>query len=108
VTDHLVDVLHAAGITVVRVASFDVPSGEDAGRLGPDAVRSMVGTDLHPEAVAVLVPDTALHTVAVVADLEVTLGVPVLTANLVTTWWGLRLAGWTGQARGLGALFEPV
>ena len=52
-----------------------------------------------------VVPDTALHTVGQIADWEAELGRPVLTANQVSAWHGLRLAGWQGSTPGLGALF---
>jgi maleate cis-trans isomerase len=52
------------------------------------------------------VPDTALHTVRLVDVWEAGLGRPVLTANQVSAWHGLRLAGWQGRASGLGALFD--
>ena len=50
-------------------------------------------------------PDTALHTVEWLTDLEERLGKPVLTANQVSVWEGLRLVGATEPRAGLGALF---
>ena len=44
-----------------------------------------------------LVPDTALHTVEWLDDLDELLGKPVLTANQVSVWEGLR------PRRGVGA-----
>ena len=55
---------------------------------------------------AVLLPDTALHTVAFLDDLEVAVGKTVLTANQVTTWEALRLAGALQPQEGLGRLFR--
>ena len=46
-----------------------------------------------PDAEAVLVPDTAMHTLALLPELEAAVGKPVLTANQVTVWEGLRLLG---------------
>ncbi|MFJ1597730.1 decarboxylase [Streptomyces sp. NPDC088261] len=59
----------------------------------------------HPDAEAVLLPDTALHTVAYLPELEEALGKPVLTANQVTVWEGLRLTERRARGRGLGTLF---
>jgi maleate cis-trans isomerase len=53
-----------------------------------------------------LIPDTAMHTIAQVDELERLLGKPVLTANAVTVWEGLRIAGIACRAAGLGTLFE--
>ena len=56
----------------------------------------------HPDAEVVLLPDTALHTAAYLPDLEEALGKPVLTANQVTVWEGLRLADRRAWAPKLG------
>jgi len=88
------------------MTSGDVPSGEDAGRLDDEQVVELVAGGGHPaEADVVLVPDTALHTVRLLPRLEAELGRPVLTANQVSAWHGLRLAGWRGKADDLGTLF---
>ncbi len=59
----------------------------------------------HPDAQAVLVPDTALHTAAFVPELEEALGKPVLTANQVPVWERLRLAQRKIWLPRLGTLF---
>lgn len=107
VTEHLVRLLTDAGIAVVHADSHDVPSGEAAGALAPEQVRAMIAAAAaeQPEGTLV-VPDTALHTVELVEGLETELGRTILTANQVSAWWGLRLAGWTGRAEGLGTLFR--
>jgi maleate cis-trans isomerase len=51
------------------------------------------------------VPDTAMHTLAIVDQLEAAVGKPVLTANQVTVWKGLELLGPVPPLPGLGALF---
>jgi maleate cis-trans isomerase len=106
VTRHFVDLLTADGVDTCAVTSGDVPSGEDAGMLTDEEVVTLVTGGGHPsEADAVLVPDTALHTVRLLPQLEAELGRPVLTANQVSAWHGLRLAGWRDRADGLGSLF---
>ena len=70
-----------------------------------DEVLDFVASNDNADAQAVLVPDTALHTVAWLTDLEERLGKPVLTANQVSVWEGLRLVGETAPRAGLGALF---
>lgn len=63
-----------------------------------------------PDAEAVLLPDTALHTAAHLQLLEKALSKPVLTANQVSVWEGLRLADRRVNAPTLGKLFtrEPI
>jgi maleate cis-trans isomerase len=65
----------------------------------------MVTAADHPDADAVLVPDTAMHTLAIVDKLEAAVGKPVLTANHVTVWKGLELLGPVPSQPGMGALF---
>ena len=59
----------------------------------------------HPDAQAVLLPDTALHTIGLLDELDARVGKPVLTANQVSIWQGLRLAGVDARRPGLGAVF---
>ncbi|HJV98380.1 MAG TPA: maleate cis-trans isomerase, partial [Arthrobacter sp.] len=59
-----------------------------------------------PDAEAVLIPDTALHTVRWLNELESVLGKTVLTANQVTAWYGLRIAGRSVHSDQLGTLFR--
>jgi maleate cis-trans isomerase len=50
-----------------------------------------------------------MHTLSILDDLEQAVGTPVLTANQVTDWKGLDLAGAGRQIDGLGTLLaEPV
>jgi len=93
-------------VEVVSLSCRGIVTAAEVGTLGRDDVLSFVSANDHPSAEAVLVPDTALHTVAWLADLEESLGKPVLTANQVSVWEGLRLVGATSGRAGLGALFS--
>jgi maleate cis-trans isomerase len=94
------------GVEVVSLSCKGIVTAAEVGTLGRDEVLSFVAANDHPDAEAVLVPDTALHTVAWLTDLEDLLGKPVLTANQVSVWEGLRLVGATEPRVGLGALFR--
>ena len=106
VTVAFVDFLAATGIEVVRRSSHGIVTAAEVGTLGRTAVLELATAHDHPDAEAVLLPDTALHTVAWLDDLEAAVGKPVLTANQVTAWEGLRLIGDNGARAGLGALFR--
>lgn len=84
--------LEEAGVEVCGLRANDIPTAGDAGRVDPDAVARLVLAGDRPDAEAVLVPDTALHTVRQLPDLERQVGKPVLSANQVSVWIGLRLA----------------
>lgn len=97
--------LRDAGIAVASGVPNDIATATAAGGMDADAVLAMTLAADAPAAEAILVPDTALHTVAALPDLERAAGKVVLTANQVTAWYGLRLAGVDMHAVGLGCLF---
>jgi len=49
-----------------------------------------------------------MHSLAWIDELEAAAGMPVLTANQVTIFEGLRLGGLVPPLPGLGALFRSV
>ncbi|BCJ30718.1 maleate cis-trans isomerase family protein [Actinocatenispora sera] len=95
-----------AELRVVGLDSHGITTAAEVGRLTDEAVRELVVAHDRPDAEAILVPDTAMRTVSLVPELERHLGKPVLTANQVTIWAGLRLIGATPRAARLGRLFE--
>ena len=97
--------LKAAGVEVVSLQGSGIITAAEVGTWGREEVLTMAGAGDHPEAEAVLLPDTALHSAAYLADLELALGKPVLTANQVTVWEGLRLLDQRVPCPRLGALF---
>ncbi|WP_330249342.1 maleate cis-trans isomerase [Nocardia sp. NBC_00565] len=100
-----VEFLADAGIEVVSLSSAGIDTAAEVGTLTPAQVRELAVTNDHPDAQALLIPDTAMHTLAVLPELEAALGKTVLTANQVTIWEGLRLVGSTAPAASLGTLF---
>lgn len=106
VTNHFVEFLRRGGVEVVRLSSRGIITAVESGTLGREEVLGLAGESDHPDADAVLLPDTALHTAAWLDQLEERLGKPVLTANQVSVWEGLRIAGHTEPHAGLGTLFR--
>ncbi|OMI89228.1 aspartate/glutamate racemase family protein [Streptomyces sp. BBFR25] len=104
------DFLGAAGIEVADVVGSGIITAAEVGTWTEEEVLALARAADRPDAEAVLLPDTALHTAAHIPALEKELGKPVLTANQVTVWEGLRLADRRVNAPELGALFtrEPV
>lgn len=105
VAQHFVAFLSAGGAEVVSMGSHGIYTAAEVGTLEPAQVIEMVTAADHPDAEAVLVPDTAMHTLAIIERLEDAVGKPVLTANQVTVWKGLHLLGEVPALPGLGALF---
>ena len=105
VAQHFIRFLREGGVEVVAMGSHGIITAAEVGTLEPERVVAMVKAADHPDAEAVLVPDTAMHTLAIIDELEAAIGKPVLTANQVTVWKGLQLLGPVPALPGLGALF---
>lgn len=105
VATHFVDFLRHGGIEVTAMRSHGIFTAAEVGLLDREAVLDLVRGIDAGDAEALLVPDTAMHSLAWLDDLEEAAGRPVLTANQVTIWEGLRLLGPVPGLDGLGALF---
>ncbi|GAC67268.1 maleate cis-trans isomerase family protein [Gordonia soli] len=100
-----IEFLAGAGVSTAASRAHDIMTASDAGTLDDAGLVEMVRSSDTPSSQAILVPDTALHTVAALTGLERAVGKPVLTANQVTAWHGLRLAGVDPAVGGVGSLF---
>ena len=102
--------LRAGDLEVVAVRSSGIITAAEVGTWGEEEVLTLARAADTSGAQAVLLPDTALHTAAHIRLLEKALSKPVLTANQVSVWEGLRLADRRVNAPRLGALFtrEPI
>lgn len=94
-----------AGLHPVGVASGGIVTAAEVGTLSAEAALRLAAAGDRADADVLLVPDTAMHTIAVLPALELAAGKPVLTANQVTAWEGLRLAGHAPVLPELGTLF---
>lgn len=110
VTALFADFLRAGGLDVVAVRSSGIVTAAEVGTWGEEEVLTLARAADTSGAQAVLLPDTALHTAAHIGLLEKALSKPVLTANQVSVWEGLRLADRRVNAPRLGKLFtrEPI
>ncbi|MFF7328593.1 decarboxylase [Streptomyces sp. NPDC090306] len=102
--------LTAGGAEVLGTHSSGVASAAEAAAWDEHQILDLARAADLPDAQAVLLPDGALHTALHLPALEKELGKPVLTANQVTVWEGLRLADRRVNAPTMGALFtrEPI
>jgi maleate cis-trans isomerase len=106
VAEHFVAFLRRGGIEVLALGTHGIYTAAEVGTLGREQVLHMAASADVADAQAVLVPDTAMHSLAWLDDLEQAVGKPVLTANQVTVWEGLRIAGAPTRCDGMGALFR--
>ena len=92
-------------IEACAVKSLGLRDGLLSSRLSPAQVVQFARKADVPSAEALLVPDTALPSLGIIGKLEREIGKPVLGANHVTLWEGLRLAGMHPMMKSLGHLF---
>lgn len=102
------DFLDADGLEVVHMGCLGVWSGDESALIEREEVLRFARANDHPDAEAVLIPDTALHTAGFLSELETAVGKTVLTANQVTMWEALRLADRLTSQTGLGRLMTVV
>jgi len=105
VAERFVAFLAAAGMEVLTLSSRGIVTAAEVGTLPEETVLDFATAADHTDARAVLLPDTALHTIGMLDALEARVGKPVLTANQVSIWKGLQLAGASGPRAGFGTLF---
>jgi maleate isomerase len=91
ITAGLSSYLTEAGVDVVAAAGLGLTS--DIWTVPYDVTAQLVRDTDRPDAEAVFISCTNLPTYDVIAPLEAELGKPVLTANQVTMWSALTLAG---------------
>jgi maleate cis-trans isomerase len=108
VADLFAAFLREAGVEVVSTRASGIVTAAEVGTWGEAEILAVARAGDRPDADVVLLPDTALHTAAHLPALEKALSKPVLTANQVTVWEALRLAGRKVNAPALGTLFTKA
>jgi maleate cis-trans isomerase len=106
VTEAFRSFLGEAGIAVGSYLHLNADAGEDAYDMAEDFLFQKAMTLDLATADALLVPDTAMAAFGLMRRLEARLGIPVLTANQVTIWQALRLAGARVHTTEYGRLFQ--
>lgn len=101
----------ANGLNVVALGSFSEPSDLVVARIDEESVAAGVRTMVANAASdggcdAVFVSCTSLRAFGIIEQLELELGVPVVSSNVALLWHLLRLAGVDDAVGGLGALFS--
>ena len=99
------DFLAEFGLDIGHLEWMDAPGGRDAFFMSLDAFAAAARKVDRPDIDAFAIPDTAVAAFSLIEKLERELGKPVLTANQVTIWHALSLAGWREEVPGYGRLF---
>jgi maleate cis-trans isomerase len=98
--------LAQSSLNVTAMRCLSIPSGPAAVEVSTHDLIGLAGSMSLRGAEALLVPDTAIPAWQAIAPLEERLGRPILTANQVTLWEALRLAGVLQRRHDWGRLFH--
>ncbi|WP_117208850.1 maleate cis-trans isomerase family protein [Allorhizocola rhizosphaerae] len=120
VVEAAVDYLRASGVDPLGPARFDLGEGwrhmptyetYDRGAhwtVRPEDLYRQVRQSFPGEADGVLIPGSAMRTLAAIESLEHDLGVPVITANQASLWSCLRAARTRVSVPGFGQLLRAL
>jgi len=101
---HVRGAFETTGFTVVGADGLACPDLATIGHTPPDVVRRAFREADRPEAEAVVQVGTGLPVVYLVAELEATLGKPVVACNAALYWQALRETGIADAIPGFGRL----
>ncbi len=93
-------------VEVVATKSLGFESGWTSSTLDAATLERCAQDAMVPAAQALVIPDTALPTFDVIERLEQAIGQPVLSANAVSLWHGMCVAGEVVRVEGLGCLLD--
>jgi maleate isomerase len=95
------------GLTIVGGSWLGVDRNTEMARIAPEAIAAQVRKAASGIAAdACFISCTAIRSAGVIADLEASLGIPVLTSNQVLVWHALHTLGVHQRVEGFGRLFE--
>ena len=102
-----IDFLAAHGLTVVGGSCLSVDTNTEMARITPDAIaKQAIAAASGVDADACFISCTAIRSAGLIADLEATLGMPVITSNQVLAWHALRTLKVETAVAGFGRLFD--
>jgi maleate isomerase len=106
-----IEFLTANGLTVIGGSCLGANTNSEMGRISPETIAAQVVTAASVAAAsgasadACFISCTAIRSAGPIADLEASLGMPVLTSNQVLAWHALRTLGIQRRILGFGRIF---
>jgi maleate isomerase len=101
-----IDFLAAHGLTVAGGSWLGVDRNTEMAGIAPAAIAAQVREAASGvEADVCFISCTAIRSAGLIAELETTLGMPVITSNQVLVWHALRSLGIDRRVSGFGRLF---
>ncbi len=91
-------------IEILSMNWLNAASGWDAALFEPEFIIKHIPAAIHRDAEVLLIPDTAMPTLFAINAFETAAAIPVFTANGVTMWDAMNLAGLTISDSRFGSL----
>jgi maleate isomerase len=102
-----IDYLATNGLTVVGGSCLGIDTNTEMARIPPEAIAAQVQqATAGVQADVCFISCTAIRSAGLIADLEASLGIPVITSNQVLVWHALRILGIEQTVPGFGRLFN--
>ncbi len=99
--------LTAAGFEVTGGGCMGIATNNEMARIPPAAISDQVMAAAQGiEADVCFISCTAIRSAGLIAALEATIGMPVITSNQVLAWHALRVLGIADSLTGFGRLFS--
>ncbi|RCS23086.1 ectoine utilization protein EutA [Phyllobacterium salinisoli] len=102
----MADYFAASGFDIARFTCFGLEDDRQMARISPATLVAAAREAMDGDADALFISCTALRAAGVAAEIERTIGKPVITSNLATSWAALRLCGETEPRPELGRLMR--
>jgi maleate isomerase len=104
-----IDFLADHGLTVTGGSCLGVDRNTEMAQIAPDAIAAQVREAASGAAADVcFISCTAIRSAGLIAGLEASLGMPVVTSNQVLIWHALRSLRVERRVTGFGRLFDAV
>jgi maleate isomerase len=104
-----IDFLAAHGLTVTGGSWLGVDRNTEMARIAPEAIAAQAREAASGIAAdACFISCTAIRSAGLIADLEASLGMPVITSNQVLVWYALRILGVGRRISGFGRIFSET
>ena len=102
-----IDFLAAHGLTVTGGSCLGIDTNIEMAHISPETIAAQVRDAAAGVAAdACFVSCTAIRSAGLIADMEASLGMPVITSNQVLVWHALRTLGLNDRVSGFGRLFD--
>ena len=100
----MADYFNGLGFAIDRFTCLGLTDDREMARIPADEIVAFAREAIAPQSDALFISCTAVRAAGVAADIEATIGKPVVTSNLATAWMCLRLCGDTASRPALGRL----